>query len=158
MGNAESSRPGTTASNSLPPEEELMDAYDLFDTSGRGTVATKEMIILLRSFDFYPTEEDLKKALAEVDADGSGEVEFPEFCELINRLDRGSTFGEDEILEAFRYFDKEGTGFVDEPEMRRMLKNLANADEVDEMMSQVAVEMDGTINYVEFTRKLLVLP
>jgi hypothetical protein len=31
---------------------------------------------LLRSFNFYPTEEELKKAIAEVDADGSGEVSF----------------------------------------------------------------------------------
>ena len=37
-----------------------------------------------------------------VDADGSGEVEFPEFVELINRLDRGTTYSEHQILEAFR--------------------------------------------------------
>ena len=52
-------------------------------------------------------------------------------------------------------FDKEGTGFVEEPEIRRMLKQIAPADEVDEMMSLVNVEMDGTINYVEFTRKMI---
>ena len=38
--------------------------------------------------------------------------------------------------------------------MRRMLKNLTDDDEVDEMMSYVQVELDGTINYVEFTRKM----
>ena len=39
-----------------------------------------------------------------------------------------------------------------------MLKQIAPADEVDEMMSLVNVEMDGTINYVEFTRKMIHLP
>ena len=56
------------------------------------------LLQLLRSFNFYPTEEELKKAIAEVDADGSGEVEFPEFVELINRLDRGTTHTEEQII------------------------------------------------------------
>jgi hypothetical protein len=35
---------------------------DLFDKNGRGTVATKEMIVLLRSFNFYPTEVEERPA------------------------------------------------------------------------------------------------
>ena len=60
------------------------------------------MIVLLRSFNYYPTEEELKKAIAEVDADGSGEVEFPEFCELINRMERQTSGTEEAIMQAFR--------------------------------------------------------
>ena len=105
MGNSESSPEGGAAGNNpgeVPAEEELMDAFDLFDTHGRGTVATREMIVLLRSFNYYPTEEELKKAIAEVDADGSGEVEFPEFCELINRMERQTSGTEEAIMQAFR--------------------------------------------------------
>lgn len=41
--------------------------------------------------------------------------------------------------------------------MRRMLKNLASESEVDEIMSSVQVELDGSINYEEFTRKMLTM-
>ena len=37
--------------------------------------------------------------------------------------------------QAFRHFDPEGIGFVDEPEMRRMLKQLAEDDEVHSFAS-----------------------
>lgn len=46
------------------------------------------------------------------------QVEFPEFVELINRLDRGTTHSEEAVLAAFRHFDPDGSGFVEEPEVR----------------------------------------
>jgi hypothetical protein len=43
MGNADSSLGGPKG---IPSEAELADAFDLFDKAGRGTVATKEMVIV----------------------------------------------------------------------------------------------------------------
>jgi hypothetical protein len=44
-------------------------------------------------------------------------VEFPEFVELVNRLERGATQSEANVLAAFQHFDPSGSGFVDEPEV-----------------------------------------
>ena len=40
--------------------------------------------------------------------------------------------------QAFRHFDPEGVGFVDEPEMRRMLKQLAEEEEVHPLAEHCA--------------------
>merc|ERR1712223_2069953 len=37
---------------------------------------------IMRAMGFRPTEEELKDLLAEIDEDGSGEIEFAEFCQL----------------------------------------------------------------------------
>ena len=36
----------------------------------------------MRAMGFRPTEEELKELLVEIDEDGSGEIEFGEFCQL----------------------------------------------------------------------------
>ena len=36
----------------------------------------------MRAMGFRPTEEELKELLIEIDEDGSGEIEFGEFCQL----------------------------------------------------------------------------
>ena len=37
---------------------------------------------IMRAMGFRPSEEELKDLLLEIDEDGSGEIEFGEFCQL----------------------------------------------------------------------------
>lgn len=57
---------------------EFRQAFVLFDKDGDGHVTLKELQILFSSMGQNPTEEELKGMIAEVDADGSGEMEFEE--------------------------------------------------------------------------------
>ena len=47
----------------------------------------------------------------EVDADGNGNIDFPEFLTMMARKMK-DTDSEEEILEAFKVFDKDGNGFI----------------------------------------------
>ena len=40
----------------------------------------------MRAMGFRPTEEELKDLLKEIDEDGSGEIEFEEFCQLCAKV------------------------------------------------------------------------
>ena len=48
---------------------------------------------------------------------GNGTVDFPEFLTLMSRKMK-DTDSEEEIREAFRVFDKDGTGFISAAELR----------------------------------------
>ena len=37
---------------------------------------------ILRAMGFRPSKEELKEILEEIDEDGSGEIEFGEFCQV----------------------------------------------------------------------------
>ena len=54
--------------------------------------------------------------VAEVDADGSGTVDFPEFLSLMARKAKDAD-SEEELREAFKVFDKDGNGFISAAEV-----------------------------------------
>ncbi len=57
---------------------------------------------------------------------------------------------EHEVIEAFRVFDREGNGFINAAEIRRVMTNLGeklNDEEVDEMIREADLDGDGQVNY-----------
>ena len=56
--------------------------FDLFDTKRQEFLSADDLGEIMRAMGFRPTEEELKDLLLEIDEDGSGEIEFGEFCQL----------------------------------------------------------------------------
>ncbi|GAA6067285.1 myosin regulatory light chain 2, atrial isoform isoform X1, partial [Tachysurus ichikawai] len=57
---------------------------------------------------------------------------------------------EDTILNAFKLFDPESTGFVKKDEFRRLLMNQADkftAEEVEQAFSLAPIDVSGNIDY-----------
>ena len=70
----------------LTPEQkqEIREAFDLFDTDGKGTIDAKDLKVALRALGFEPKKEEVKKLLQEVDRDGTGVIDYPEFLKLMS--------------------------------------------------------------------------
>ena len=64
---------------------EFKEASSLFDKDGDGTITTKELGTVMRSLEQNPTEAELQDVINEVDADGNGTSDFPEFLSLMAR-------------------------------------------------------------------------
>jgi calmodulin len=107
----------------------------------------------------------------EVDADGNGTIDFPEFLTMMARKMK-DTDSEEEIREAFRVFDKDGNGFISAAELRHVMTNLGekltdeevtlnaflsiyfNIFQVDEMIREADIDGDGQVNYEEFVKMM----
>merc|ERR1711937_953495 len=62
--------------------QQIAQAFQLFDTDGSGTIETQELKIAMRALGFEPKQEEIDKMVRDVDDDGSGSVDFPEFLDL----------------------------------------------------------------------------
>ena len=128
---------------------EFKEAFSLFDKDGDGTITTKELGTVMRSLGQNPTEAELQDMINEVDADGNGTIDFPEFLTMMARKMK-ETDSEEEIREAFRVFDKDGNGFISAAELRHVMTNLGEKltdEEVDEMIREADIDGDGQVNY-----------
>jgi Ca2+-binding EF-hand superfamily protein len=124
---------------------------------GDGTIATKELGTVMRSLGQNPTDAELQDMINEVDADGNGTVDFPEFLSLMSRKMK-DTDTEEELIEAFKVFDRDGNGFISAAEIRHVMTNLGEKltdEEVDEMVCGVDVDGDGKVNYEEFVMMMM---
>jgi len=136
---------------------EFKEAFSLFDKDGDGSITTKELGTVMRSLGQNPTEAELQDMINEVDADGNGTIDFPEFLNLMARKMK-DTDSEEELKEAFRVFDKDQNGFISAAELRHVMTNLGEKltdDEVDEMIREADVDGDGQINYEEFVKMMM---
>merc|ERR1712048_1539796 len=89
-----------------------------------------------------PTEPELQDMINEVDADGNGTIDFPEFLSLQARKMK-DTDTEEELIEAFKVFDRDGSGLISVAELRHVMSNLGEKitdEEMDEMIREVDID------------------
>ena len=62
---------------------------------------------------------------------------------------------EEELVEAFKVFDRNGTGFISAAELRHVMTNINedfDDEEPEEMIKEADLDNDGQLNYQEFVR------
>ncbi|XP_055610005.1 troponin C isoform X2 [Uranotaenia lowii] len=141
----------------LPKEqvELLKNAFNAFDQEKNGYIGTEMVGTILSMLGHSLDDKLLKEIIDEVDADGSGELEFEEFCTLAARflVEEDAEAMQQELKEAFRLYDKEGNGYITTDVLREILKeldsNLTN-DDLDMMIEEIDSDGSGTVDFDEF--------
>ncbi|GBM41425.1 troponin C-like [Argiope bruennichi] len=133
----------------------LRKAFDMFDREKKGSIQTNMVATILRTLGQTFEEKDLKELIAEIDVDGSGELEFDEFLTLTARylVDEDSEAIQEELREAFRMYDKDGKGYINVADLREILRALDDKlteDELDEMIAEIDTDGSGTVDFEEF--------
>jgi centrin-1 len=71
--------------NELTEEQrqEIKEAFDLFDSEGRGAIDAKELKVAMRALGFEPKKEEVKKILSDIDKQGDGVIRFDDFMDIM---------------------------------------------------------------------------
>ncbi|CAK5032119.1 unnamed protein product [Meloidogyne enterolobii] len=65
-------------------QQELREAFRLYDKEGNGYINVSDLREILRALDDKITDDELDEMIAEIDTDGSGTVDFDEFLEMMS--------------------------------------------------------------------------
>ena len=90
----------------------------------------------MRSLGKNPTEAEIQNMICEVDVDGNGVIGFIEFCSLMTQLIKDSGV-QDELLEIFKVFDRDGNGQVSKAELRYAISNNIDAKLQDKKLLNI---------------------
>ncbi|KAK5839651.1 hypothetical protein PVK06_008473 [Gossypium arboreum] len=73
--------------NDKDEEEDILEAFKVFDQNGDGYISVDELMSVLVSLGLKQgkTVEDCKKMIMKVDVDGDGRVNFLEFKKMMKR-------------------------------------------------------------------------
>merc|ERR1711899_716795 len=134
----------------------LKFCFDLFDTKKQDFLSADDLGEIMRAMGFRPTEEELVDLLHEVDEDGSGEIEFGEFCQLCATFlveDPDLETMKKELKDAFRIYDKEGQGFITNDTLRALITELLaplTNEELDGIIEELDEDGSGSMDFDEF--------
>lgn len=138
---------------------EFKEAFALFDRDGSGLIPTRVLGTIMRSLGICPTETEIADIIKEADPQKTGFINFENFYKVVSIKSR-NTDCVDEIIEAFRVFDREGNGIITADELKHIMTSLGEKmteDEADEMVREADIYGNGEIKYEEFVRVLAAL-
>merc|ERR1712045_47606 len=139
----------------------LKSCFTLFDVKKQDFLSADDLDDILRAMGFRPSKEELKEILEEIDEDGSGEIEFAEFCQLCAKFlieEPDDETMKAELKEAFRVYDKEGQGFITTDQLREIIgeldPRLTSAD-LDGIIEEIDEDGSGTMDFDEFCQMMM---
>ena len=136
---------------------ELNEAFKIFDKDKDGYITTKELGDIMKGLGQNPSEAELQNLVNEVDIEGNGTIDFKEFLGLMEKKMKEPE-NEEEIIEAFKVFDKDGNGLISSDELLHVMVSLGDnltIEEEEDLIKDADLDKDGYINYAEFVKLLL---
>lgn len=134
--------------------DEIKEAFNLFDTEGRGNIDVRELKAAFRALGFQVKKSELRQLFIDLEKDlSSAHVSFEEFLEMVTprMLSRDSR---EEILKVFALFDDDNSGTISFKNLKRVAVELGENltdEELQEMIDEADRDGDGVINEEEVT-------
>ncbi len=106
------------------------------------------------SLGFESKNNAIFQMLADLDADGNGSIDFPEFLNLMTSKVSGDKNSRADLQRVFMMYDDNKTGYIEFENLKRVAEDLGEKitdEELDEMMRRAdIIDNDGKVSEEEF--------
>ena len=135
--------------------EEFKKAFSHFDANGDGVISISELSAAMKELGHYPTDIELEEMIREVDAAEKKALNFEEFVAIM--LKQVSDYeAEEKTIEAFKLFDRQGSGVIRKSELEYIMTTLGDPMKEEEVkdLLELAEDDEGFVDYTTFARSL----
>uniref|UniRef100_A0A061RDQ4 Centrin-3 n=1 Tax=Tetraselmis sp. GSL018 TaxID=582737 RepID=A0A061RDQ4_9CHLO len=133
---------------------EIEYAFNAFDFDGSGKIGYFELKEAVRALNLDLQEDKIVAALGEYGKDCYGKICCEEFKEIVSAQYTSRTL-EEEVLQAFRVFDLDGSGKVSFRNLRAVTRRLGlhlSDVELRAMLTEFDSDQDGAVDETDFLR------
>ncbi|KAI4320171.1 hypothetical protein MLD38_033677 [Melastoma candidum] len=127
----------------------LKELFKMIDTDNSGSITFEELKEGLRKVGSQLMESEIKDLMDAADIDNSGTIDYGEFLAAtlhLNKMER-----EENLVAAFSYFDKDGSGYITTDEIQQACKDFGLGDvHLEDIIKEIDQDNDGRIDYGEF--------
>ena len=135
------------------------EAFDLYDQNKDGTIRKTDLLSVLRSLRFDPSESEITELCSLMCYEEEEErsiISFDEFMKVMASYKNEYDVSDDEVLNSFKELDKQDTGKLKIEDFRKYLKAIRHnltEEELDEMFCEIDPNNTGEIDYYKLLNK-----
>ena len=128
------------------------EAFNKYDKDSSGNLSVNEIQKIAKDLGYPMTKEEVQEVFTEVG--GDGKIDFDEFVMLMEEYIHN--LGEDELLKAFKDYDKNNTGKMTVRDFKYILTNygddILNDREADELFRDSGLNDKDYVQYEDFIK------
>ena len=132
-------------------DDEIEKSFKLFDKNKDDYLDIEDLKYVADLIGETMSQEELNEMIRSADADGTGNVDFPEFLVLMAKQVQNL---DDNVLQtAFKTFDRDGDGYISPDELGQFLKEMdmdSSAQTVRSLIKEVSKAKNGKISFKDF--------
>jgi len=126
---------------------QVRQAFEAIDTNHRGTITLGEFKKVMQDR-FHIEDEQIMTSFEALDASHSEKIHYSDF--LAAMVNSRIQIHDDVIAQTFRRFDVDNTGVITVANLKEVLGETFEAQEVDKLLDEADVDHDGKITKQEF--------
>jgi Ca2+-binding EF-hand superfamily protein len=127
----------------------LRKVFNHFDDDGSGSVNGSELKEILNRLNVKLSDKAFDALMLEIDANGTGQMDFDEFCTVMAPVMTGK-FDDEDLYFAFKKFDTDNSGLLNIDELQQVLAKIGqnySEKQIKDLIRTVNNRNDGTITF-----------
>ena len=134
---------------------ELHEAFNIFDVESDGSIASSQLMLLMKALKQKISEDELDNIFNEYNIDKNGQIYFNQFLKIMAKRLKNIQEDEDEDLKrSFSYLDRNKNGLISINEIRYMVLHSKKVDisesDIETIIREADTDGDGLISLEEF--------